>query len=255
MSPTETCKRETEITIPAEEVESATKSVISEIQSKARLPGFRPGKAPASLIRTRFRNEIRQDVIENVLPKAFRAYADKEKWKVVGTPNVTDIQFEEGQPLRFKAEFEVAPEFELGEYRGIEVPYADPVVTDEDVNKRVEELRNRKAEFINEDPRPLASGDYAVISIESIAGVEGEPIQNESMSIHIGDPETMPEFNENLMGVSPEESREFDVTYPEDYGQDRLAGKTVRFRVTVKNVRRRELPELNDEKIDKDRLI
>ncbi|MBC7924025.1 MAG: trigger factor [Bryobacteraceae bacterium] len=247
MALSETCKRETEITIPAEEVAKETATVIAEIQIKARLPGFRPGKAPASLIRTKFKDEIRQDVLEHVLPKAFRAQAERERWNVVGSPNVTDIHFLEGEPLRFKAEFEVAPEFELGTYRGIDVPYAEPGVSEEDVVKRVEELRNRKAEFVNEDPRPLQDGDYALVSLETIAGIEGEPIQNESMSIHIGDPDTMPEFNQNLVGVSPEESREFDVAYPEEYGQERLAGRTVTFRATVKNVRRRELPDINDE--------
>src|SRR4051812_32233792 len=111
MSPTDTCKRETEITIPLEEVEHATAHVVAEIQAKAKLPGFRPGKAPANIIRSRFRNEIRQDVLEQVLPKAFRAHAEKEHWKVVGTPNVTDVHFHDGEPLRFKAEFEIAPEF------------------------------------------------------------------------------------------------------------------------------------------------
>ncbi len=243
----DTCKREVEITVPVEEIEQETARVVADIASKANLPGFRKGKAPASLIRSRFKENIRQEVVDSVLPKAFRARAEQEHWNVVGNPSATEVHFHDGEPLRFKVEFEVAPEFELGEYRGIEVPYADPVVTEEDVDKRVEELRNRKAEFVNEDPRPLADGDYAVISLETIAGIEGEPMKNENMSIHIGDPETMPEFNQNLVGVSPEESREFEVTYPEDYGQERLAGKTVTFRVTVKGVRRRELPELNDE--------
>lgn len=247
MSSTETCKRETEITIPLEEVEKETAHVISEIQTKARLPGFRPGKAPASLIRSRYRQEIRQDVLDKILPRAFRARADQERWKVVGTPNVLDVHFEEGEPLRFKTEFEISPEFELGEYRGIEVPYADPQVTEEDVDKRVEELRNRKAEFVNEDPRPLQDGDYALVALETVGGVEGDPIRNENMSLHIGDSETLPEFSEHLRGVSPEEAREFDVTYPAEYGQERLAGRTVRFQATVKNVRRRELPDLNDE--------
>src|SRR6476469_454220 len=132
MSPTDTCKRDTEITVPLEEVEQATVHVVSEIQSKARIPGFRPGKAPVSLIRSRFRNEIRQDVIEHVLPKAFRAQADKEHWNVVGTPNVTEVHFHDGEPLRFKAEFEVAPDFEVNNYRGVEVPYAAPQASDED---------------------------------------------------------------------------------------------------------------------------
>jgi trigger factor len=244
---TDTCKRETEITVPVEEVQKETEHVVAEVQKKAKLPGFRPGKTPQNIIRSRFKAEIRQDVLEHILPKAFRRRAEAEHWNVVGTPNVTEVHFEEGEPLRFKAEFEVAPEFELGEYRGIEVPYADPEVTDEDVDRRVEEIRNRKAEFVNEDPRPLEDGDHALIAIESVGGVDGEPVRSESMSLQIGDSSTMPEFTENLRGVSPGEDREFDVTYPADYGQDRLAGKTVRFRATVKNVRRRELPELNDE--------
>ncbi len=247
MSLTETCKRETEITVPVEEIEKETAHVVAGIAAKAKLPGFRPGKAPASLIRTRFKQEVRQELLEHVVPKAFRAKADAEKWNVVGTPNVVDLQFHEGEPLRFKAEFEVAPEFELGDYRGLELPYAEPQVAEEDVDKRLADLQKRKAEFVNEDPRPLVEGDYALISLQTIAGVEGEPIKNDGMSIHLGDPDTLPEFNQNLVGVSPDESAEFDVTYPADYGQERLSGRTVTFRATVKTVRREELPEINDE--------
>jgi trigger factor len=127
------------------------------------------------------------------------------------------------------------------------VPYADPQVTEEDVDKRLEEIRNRKAEFINEDPRPLVDGDYAVVALETVEGVEGDPIRNENMSLQIGQGETLPEFSENLRGMSPEEQKEFFVQYPEDYGQERLAGRNVKFLVTVRSVRRRELPEINDE--------
>src|ERR1044071_2007212 len=101
MTSTDNCKRETEITVPIDEVQKETDHVISEVRAKAKLPGFRPGKAPASLIRTRFRQEIRQDVLEHILPKAFRKKADEERWQVVGTPNVTEVHFNEGEPLRF----------------------------------------------------------------------------------------------------------------------------------------------------------
>jgi trigger factor len=243
----EGCKHEVEIIVPVEDVNRETEHVVLDVQKKAHLPGFRPGKAPVSIIKTRFKDAIRQDVLEHVLPKAFRKKADEEHWNVVGTPNVTDVHFHDGEPLKFKAEFEVAPEFEVNNYRGVETPYAEPQVSDEDVDKRINEIRERKAEYVNEDPRPLADGDHTLISIESIAGVEGEPVRSDEMALHLGNPETMPEFTENLRGMSPEEVKEFDVTYPADYGQDRLAGKTVRFRVTVKAVRRKELPELNDE--------
>jgi trigger factor len=243
----EGCKHEIEITVPVDEVERETQHVLSDVQKRAKLPGFRPGKAPMTLIRSRFRSEIRKDVLDHLMPKAFRRKAEEEHWKIVGTPNVTEVHFDEGEPLRFKAEFEIAPEFDVSAYRGIEVPYGDPQVNDDDVEKRLEDLRNRKAEFVNEDPRPLVDGDFAVVALKSISGIDGEPVQSDNMVLHLGESETLAEFTENLRGMSPEESKEFDVAYPGDYGQERLAGKTVRFDVTVKAVRRKELPDLNDE--------
>lgn len=243
----EGCKHSLEITVPLEDVKAETDKVVQNIQKKASLPGFRPGKAPATLIRTRFSHEIRQEVLDHILPKAFRAKAEEDQLKVVGTPDVTHIHFHEGEPLKFKAEFEVAPEFEIQEYRNLPVEYSEPQVTDEQIDERIAQIRNQKAEFVNEDPRPLADGDHAVVSLESIEGVEGEPIKTDEMVLHLGDPDTMPEFSEGLRGVSPGEEKEIEVKYPEDYGQERIAGKTVRFRVNVKAVRRKELPELNDE--------
>lgn len=243
----EGCKHEVEIVVPVDDVNHETQHVVANVQKRAHLPGFRPGKAPVSIIKSRFKDAIRQDVLEHILPKAFRKRADEEHWNVVGTPNVVDVQFEEGEPIRFKAEFEVAPEFDVNGYRGIETPYAEPQVSEEDVTKRIEEIRERKAEYVNEDPRPLAAGDHTVIAIRSTSGIEGDPIQSDDMALHLGNAETLPEFNEHLVGMSPDEEKEFDVTYPADYGQERLAGKTVRFNVRVKSVRRKELPELNDE--------
>jgi len=243
----EGCKYEFEITVPLDKIQAETDRIVANIQKRANLPGFRPGKAPASLIRSRFQAEIRQDVLESILPKAFRAKAEEDHLEVVGTPNVTDVHFHDGEPLRFKAEFEVAPTIDLKEYRDLPIPYNEKPVTDADIAERIDSIRNQKAEFVNEDPRPLADGDFAVVSLKSIGGLDGPPIENNEMVLHLGDAETMPEFTENLRGMSPEEEKEFDVTYPEDYAQDRIAGKTVKFKVTVKAVRRKELPELNDE--------
>ncbi len=246
MALVEGVKHSLEISVPVAEVEQETERVVADIQKKVKLPGFRPGKAPVSLVKSRFAPDIRQDVLEKIVPKAFRAAVDKEHLEVVGTPDITDVHFHKGEPLKFKAEFEVAPTFELGDYRGIVVNYNEPQVSDEDIAKRLEEIREQKAEFVNEDPRPLADGDYAMVSLESLSGVQPKISQDE-ISLKIGDEGTMPAFSENLRGVSPDESREFDVTYPEDYERKNLAGKTVRFRATVKAVRRKEKPELNDE--------
>jgi trigger factor len=242
----EGCKHEIEITVPVEEIDKETERVVTGIREKARLPGFRPGKAPASLIRTRFSSQVREDVIESLVPKYFRKKVDEDSLEVVGKPTVKEIAFEPGQPLVFKAEFEVAPVIELGEYRGVSVHYHDPEVKEEDVAKRVESIREQKAEYINVEPRPAKDGDYAMVSLDSLAGAE-EPIHQDEMMLHVGDPDTMPAFTEALRDMSPDEEKEFDITYPDDYGQEKLAGKTVRFRMKLKTIRLKELPELNDD--------
>ena len=246
MSLVEGCKHSLEITVPVPEVEKETERAVAEIQRKVKLPGFRPGKAPLGLVKQRFAGDIRQDVIEKLVPRFFRAAAEKDHLDVVGQPNVTDVHFTTGEPITFKAEFEVAPKFELGEYRGITITYNEPEISDAEVDARVEEIREQKAEYVNEDPRPLADGDYAVVSLESLSGV-AEKVSQDELMLKMGDDATMKEFTENLRGASPEESREFDVTYPEDYDRKPLAGRTVRFKATVKAVRRKELPEVNDE--------
>jgi trigger factor len=242
----EGCKHELEISIPAEAVEAETGKVVKTFQEKAKLPGFRPGKVPASIIRRNFAGDVRQKVLEILVPRFFDAKAKDENLRVVGTPSISDVHFHDGEPIRFKAQFEVFPEFEPAEYKGVEVVYGQPEVTDEDVLKQVEEVRENKATYINEDPRALADGDYAVVSLESISGAD-TPIKSDEVVVLIAGAETLQGFTENLRGASPGDEKEFDVTYPEDYGQDKLAGKTIRFRVAVKGLRRKELPVVNDE--------
>jgi len=242
----EGCKHEIEITVPVDEIDRETDRVVSTIRQKAKLPGFRPGKAPASLIRTRFAQQVREDVLENLLPKYFKQKVEEEHLEVVGRPNVKDVHFHTGEPLRFKAEFEVAPEIELHDYRGVTIHYSAPQVTEDDIAKRLEEIREQKAQFINAEPRPIVDGDHAVVTLDSLSGVD-HPVHQEEVVLHVGDPDTMPGFSEALRGMSPEEEKEFEVVYPEDFGQARLAGKTVRFRAKVTTIRTKELPELNDE--------
>jgi len=243
----EGCKHELEISIPADEVESETSRVTADVQKRAKLPGFRPGKAPASLIRKQFAGDIRQRVLESLVPKHLQKQFEAENLNVVGTPDISDVHFHEGEPLRFKAEFEVVPQIELGDYKGVEAPYHDPDVTDEDISKRIDEIREQKAQFVNIDPRPVEDGDYAVVALESIAGVQGEPVKQEEMVLEIGGADTFEAFSENLRGLAPGDEKEFEVSYPEDYGSARLAGNTVWFHATVKGVRRKEIPELNDD--------
>ncbi|MBL8176706.1 MAG: trigger factor [Bryobacterales bacterium] len=247
MALVEGCKHAIEVVIPASVVEEETGKVAESIRARAHIQGFRPGKAPLSMIRARYGREIRQEALENLLPKYFREEVEKDHLDVVGSPNITDIQYESGQDVKFKAEFEVAPEVELQDYRGVAVPYEQPSVSDADVEERIEQLRKQKADYVNLDPKPIETGEVAMVDLHSVSGVEGEPIHAHDMQIELGAEETIKEFSEHIVGMSPGDEKIIAVTYPEEYGQERLAGKTVEFRVNLKNVQKKELPELNDE--------
>jgi trigger factor len=243
----EGCKHALEISIPVDVVEAETSRVVADIQKRARLQGFRPGKAPVSLIRKQFAGDIRQQVLENLVPEHLQKQMEAEGLSPVGSPDIADVHFHDGAPLKFKATFEVFPTVELGEYNNVEVPYQDPVVTDEDIDKRINEIRENKAQYVNIDPRPVETGDFAVVSMESISGVEGDPVKTDELVLHVGGEDTLPEFTANLQGMTPGEEKEFDVAYPADYGSEKLAGKTVRFRAVLKGLRRKDLPEMDDD--------
>ena len=247
MALVEGCKHSLEISIPVDVVESETSRVVDDIQKRARLQGFRPGKAPANLIRKQFAGDIRQKVLENLIPVHLQKQLDAENLNAVDTPEISDVHFHDFAPLKFKATFEVFPEVALGEYNNVEVPYQDPEVTEEDIAKRIDEIREQKAQYINIDPRPVVDGDFAVVSLESLEGVTGEPVKTDEMVLEIGAKETFEAFTENIRGLTPGDEKDFEVVYPADYGSEKLAGKTVKFHAVLKGLRRKELPELDDE--------
>ena len=239
------CKRSLEVEIPVEEVEKVRQQVAEQIRQKVRLPGFRPGKAPVNMVESRFENDIRQEVLEKLLPQAFRARVEKEELKVVGQPNITDLHYHKGEPIRFKADFEVAPAFEIADYRGLPVKYEEPHVSDEELANRLDDMRERKAEFVNLDPRPIEDKDHVVVALKSLSGL-AEPIEQDS-TIEVGGGDTFASFTEALLGSTPGDVKEAEVVYPEDYGEPRLAGKTVKFSLTPKVIQKKELPALDDE--------
>jgi trigger factor len=239
------CKRSVEIEIPLEEVEKTKERVTTSLRQRVRLPGFRPGKAPLSMIQSRFESDIRNEVLEMLLPQAFREKVDKDGFKVVGQPNISDLKFEAGQPIHFKAEFEIAPEFEVAEYRGLEAKYEEPQVADEEVDKRLETMREGKAEYVNLDPRPIEANDYVLVHLKSLEGL-AEAI-DQDVQIQVSGEETLADFTDALTGMSPDETKTVSITYPADYGQENLADKSVKFELTPKTLRKKELPALDDE--------
>jgi len=243
------CKKELMIEIPVDVVRREAESVITQYARKARVPGFRPGRAPASVVRDRFRDEIRSDVVQALVPKYFEDAVKEQKWSVVGRPRFEDLRFEDDKPLACKATFEIIPEFELQQYKGLEVEEETPQVTEADIDRAVEGVRQQAATFEVVSDRPAADGDYLALSHKAhdTKDPASRPIEVPEDSIELGAQRVPPEFNENLRGAKPGEAREFDVTYPEDYRQKLLAGKTYRYRVEVQSIKHKVVPAADDE--------
>jgi trigger factor len=251
VSPTETTdstKREIQIEIPADEVGRTTDSLIQKYQKLARLPGFRRGHVPASIIRQRFSEDIKSEVVETLVPRYFRQEAQKQGLVPVSQPRVSDLHIQEGEPLRFKASFEVMPEIKVEGYKELRAEKPEITVTDDEVDETLTSLREQHATFTPVEGRPLQDGDFAQVSLDGQPKeAEGKPVHMDEILVEIGGKNTMQEFNDNLRGASAGEEKTFDVTYPKDYSDQRLAGHTFTYTVKIHSLKQKSLPELNDE--------
>jgi len=242
-----TCRRELELEIPAEDVSKATERVAKEIARVARVPGFRPGKAPVSLIKRRFADDIKGEVLQSLVPEKVEKAVAEQKLNPVSQPQVDKLDFSEGQPLKFRAVFEVLPEFELGQYKGLDIEMPAMELTDADVNKALEETRERAAAFAPVEGRAVENGDFVQLKLAGIPDGGGDPIQADSVMCHVGAEETMLPFNENLLGANVGDHKAFDVDYPADYPDAKLAGKKFHYDADVTAIKVKKLPELNDD--------
>jgi len=242
-----TCKREIELEIPAENVQKAADKITRDIARVARIPGFRPGKAPATLVRRRFATDIEGEVVQSLVPDYLRKALDEKKILPVTDPQVDKVEFKEGEPLRFHAIFEVLPEFTLGDYKSLEVQVDSVDVNDDMVTKTIEEMRERGSSFVPVEGRAVQDGDYAQIKLHGTPHGGGDPVEADNILCHIGAEETLATFSENLRGASIGDSKQFDATYPDDYPDETLKGKTYTYKIEVEGIKEKKLPELNDE--------
>jgi trigger factor len=242
-----TCRRQLELEIPAEDVKKAMDRVTREITRIARVPGFRPGKAPAILIRRKFAEDIKSEVLQSLVPGQIERAVTEKKMVPITQPQIDQVDFAETGPVKFRASFEVLPDFELGQYKDLEVELPETKVGDGDVDKALEELRDRAATFVPVEGRPIAEGDHAQIKLKGIPQGGGEPLEADSVLCHVGGRETMEPFNTNLRGANVGDHKTFDVTYPADYPDPKLHGKTYTYAVEVLGIKEKKRPELNDE--------
>ena len=261
----ESCKRTLEIEVPADVVARESASIVAKYQKLARIPGFRRGKVPTSILRQRFAPDIRNEVVETLVPRFFRAETQKQGLRPISQPQVTNLQLEDGQPLRFKAEFEVLPEVDISGYDAVRVEKPEIAITDEEVQAALDRLREQQSTYAAvEEDRPLAEGDFAQVSLTGSpraetndAAAAGEtpaeekpsaasPVHMDEVLVEVGGANTVREFTENLRGARSGEERTFDVTYPEDSPETRLAGKTLTYTLKILVIKRKSMPELND---------
>jgi trigger factor len=255
--------REIEVEVPADEVSKTYKQITKRYQKLARIPGFRAGKVPESLIKSKFAKELRQEVLEALVSERFRDAINERKLRPVSEPQLLDLQLNDGEPLRFKAAFEVLPEFDVTGYDSVHVTKPNTDLTEDEFEGELSHLMDSQATVEPvEEERPLVDGDWAEIRFkgeikplaqtvteDGVAATEPQqaPITGEDVLIEIGGKNTLPAFNEALRGAKIGQEMTFEVDYPADFGDRRLAGQTVSYDVTVKAIKKKTYPERDAE--------
>jgi trigger factor len=243
------------VEIPSTVVDAEIDKVSKDYSRAARVPGFRPGKVPAKVVRQRFRDQILHDVAHGLIPRAVDEALRERGVEPVNTPDIRDVMVEEGQPLKFTATFETVPPIDPGGYAEITLRRRSTGVADDAVEQALSSLRERAARYEPVEGRGVELGDSVLVDMKRTAGSagtdtgDGEPHtdRHDNVTVDIGAPANPPGFDEALIGLLNSESKTFDVNYPADYTIQELAGTTVQYEVVVKAIRKRIVPELDDE--------
>ena len=254
--------REISVEVDADTVSKAFRRVVKKYQKLARIPGFRVGKVPETVIKSRFGKDVRQEVLDELVSERFREAIVAQKVNPVSQPQLTNLMLVDGQPLQFKAAFEVLPEIDVHGYDAVTVTKPDTAITDDEFEQELARVMDAHGtvETVEED-RELHDGDWAEIQFKGVMqdlaqtvgedGVqnaeESEPITGEDVLIEVGGKNTLPAFSDALRGSKVGQEMSFEVTYPADFGEPRLAGQTVKYDVTVKALKSKTYPEKDDE--------
>ncbi|MGH9518845.1 MAG: trigger factor, partial [Terriglobales bacterium] len=239
------CMRNLDVEIPAGEVERETTRIAQGFQRQARIPGFRPGKAPLSLVRQHFSGKIREEMLETLVPAHLRAAFERENLEPVSTPTLENLDYGPGTALKFKASFEVMPEIRLGDYRSIRVAAVPVMVNAQEVDEQVAALRERHGRREPSTATELSDGALAVVEARRLD--DGAESKSEELTIEVAAPDTLPEFTAALRGMKPGEERELAVSYPAEYPNSAFAGKTQRYHLSLIRIESKILPELTND--------
>jgi trigger factor len=233
-----------EVRVPVETVRDAEEKAARRYATNVRLPGFRPGKAPPAIVKKRFKDAIRQQVIETLVQEAFQEVMDREKLKVASQPHVHDLKFEEGQPLSFELHLEIRPEVELARLHGFRATRPQPAVSDDTVREQVEQMRDQKATWMPVEDKPLP-GDMVRVQLAT-AEESGEFPEPREYPLVLGSAQAIPGVEELIMEIKPGETAERSVRWPDDFPDEAQRGKAKPVRVHLLDVKRKSLPPLDD---------
>jgi trigger factor len=234
------------IEIPSEVVDAEIDRVAKGYSKQARLPGFRPGKVPSNIIKQRFREEIHHEVMHGLIPRAIEEALQERGIEPVSTPDIKDVSLREGEPLKFTADVETVPPFDPGDLSTITLRQHSSTITDDAVEKTLERLRERGAKFETVEGRPVSEGDTASVDLDR-TDPDGKVDHHEGVSIELGATGNPPGFDQNLLGMNGGDEKTFVIHFPDDYTVKDMANTDVTYKVTVKEIRRKVLPLLDDE--------
>ena len=243
------CVKDLTVEIPADAVKAEYEKAYDSYQRHVKVPGFRPGRVPRGVVKQRFGKELKEEVVKQLLPHALEHAIQDRKLRVVNKPELRDCTVSEGEPMKFKVSVEVLPEFDLKDYKGLKATKRVLRVSDEDVEKTLQSWRERAAQLVPVEDRPSRMGDTVAVNLAGkyVEPREEEDLKVDDVPVELGAAGTHEAFNENLTGVNAGDVREFRVAYPKDFTSPGLAGKTLDFAATVIAVRRKELPDLDDD--------
>ena len=244
-------RRDLTVEVPSSVVDEAIGRAAAKIGRAAKIPGFRPGKVPATVIRQRFKGEIMQEVAETLISRSVGEALVERGVEPIDTPDIKDLVLEEGKALTFKASFDVVPAFDPGDLTTIEAMQPSNAIAEEVVNQSLERLRERAARFEAVESGAVGAGHTVVIALERQGtdkdGKKGEREKHDQVSIELGAPSNPPGFDAEMLGVAPGATKSFALTYPADYTVTELAGGSVDYTVTLKEIKQRVVPPLDDE--------
>lgn len=262
------CKKQLRLEIPGDKVKAETNEIATRLARTVSLPGFRPGHVPTSVVKTRFRKELRDEVLSHILPEALKSAIEEKNLKVLGEPSVDELNYGDDDTINVTITVEVQPEFDLSNYKGISLAKRVYKIRDEDVDQIIERYREAHAEMVPIEDRPSQAGDIVTAnitgkfapateqaeqaeeqesSIEEGPAAAGKELTEQDVEIEIGGEGVLKEFTEALTGAHAGDTRTFSLTYAEDYSHEQYRGRTVDYTLDVTAVRVKELPEVDDQ--------